>query len=52
MILSMRPQPIYRSPANLVQNMRDISRISHGPIFLVGDLRQAGDAYAVRCWPC
>ncbi len=45
-ILSVRPQPIYRSPANLVQNMRDISRISHGPIFLVGDLRQAGDAYA------
>ncbi len=45
-ILSVRPQPIYRSPSNLVKNMRDISRISRGPIFLVGDLRQAGDAYA------
>ncbi len=45
-ILSRRPQPIYRSPANLVKNMVDISRISRGPIFLVGDLRQAGAAYA------
>ena len=45
-ILSVRPQPIYRSPANLVENMRAISRISRGPIFLVGDLRQAGDDYA------
>jgi B12-binding domain/radical SAM domain protein len=37
---------IYRSPQNLVRNMQDISAISRGPIFLVGDLRQAGDAYA------
>lgn len=45
-ILGTRKQPVYRSPANLVKNMRDISRFSRGPIFLVGDLRQAGDDYA------
>jgi B12-binding domain/radical SAM domain protein len=45
-LLSVRPQPIYRSPANLVENMRAISHISRGPIFLVGDLRQAGDDFA------
>lgn len=45
-VLGTRRQPVFRSPANLVKNMRDISRFSRGPIFLVGDLRQAGDAYA------
>jgi len=45
-ILSVRKQPLFRSPQNLVKNMIDISRISRGPIFLVGDLRQAGDEYA------
>lgn len=45
-ILGTRHQPVFRSPANLVKNMRDISHFSRGPIFLVGDLRQAGDAYA------
>jgi B12-binding domain/radical SAM domain protein len=45
-ILGTRRQPVFRSPANLIKNLRDISRFSRGPIFLVGDLRQAGDAYA------
>lgn len=45
-VLGRRTQPVFRSPANLVKNMRAISRFSRGPIFLVGDLRQAGDAYA------
>jgi hypothetical protein len=30
-----------------VQNSIDISRSFKGPIFLVGDLRQAGDDYAL-----
>ena len=47
-ILSKREQPLFRSPQNLVKNMTDISRFSKGPIFLVGDLRQAGDEYAYR----
>ena len=45
-VLNQRRQPIFRSPKNLVQNAIDISRFSRGPIFLVGDLRQAGDEYA------
>jgi B12-binding domain/radical SAM domain protein len=45
-LLSLRQGPIFRSPPNLVKNMVDISRISRGPIFLVGDLRQAGDDHA------
>lgn len=47
-ILSKRGQPLFRSPQNLVKNMLDISRISKGPIFLVGDLRQAGDENAYQ----
>ncbi|PLX98567.1 MAG: TIGR04190 family B12-binding domain/radical SAM domain protein [Desulfuromonas sp.] len=37
-----RRRPAYRSPRNLVKNIVDISRISRGPIFLVGDLLQPG----------
>ena len=44
--LSRRPQPLFRSPASLVHNMQEISRITKGPIFLVGDLLQAGEEYA------
>lgn len=44
--LSRHDQPIFRSPKNLVKNMIDISRFSKGPIFLVGDLRQAGENHA------
>lgn len=45
-LLTKRERPLFRSPQNLVANMIDISRFSKGPIFLVGDLRQAGDDYA------
>lgn len=44
--LHFRPKPAFRSPPNLVKNMLDISRITRGPIFLVGDLRQAGEDHA------
>lgn len=44
--LPTRLKPVFRSPQNLVQNMVEIGRFSRGPIFLVGDLRQAGEAYA------
>ncbi|MFB6285509.1 MAG: TIGR04190 family B12-binding domain/radical SAM domain protein [Candidatus Bipolaricaulia bacterium] len=44
--VTSRPRPVYRSPANLVQNMADISGLSRGPIFLVGDLNQAGADHA------
>jgi len=41
-----RRRPAYRSPENLVKNIVDISRISRGPIFLVGDILQPGRDYA------
>ncbi|HEY5672164.1 MAG TPA: TIGR04190 family B12-binding domain/radical SAM domain protein [Malonomonas sp.] len=44
--LNARISPAFRSPRNLVKNIVDISRISRGPIFLVGDLYQAGEEYA------
>lgn len=44
--INQRPSPIFRSPQNLVRNILDISRFSKGPIFLVGDLRQAGEEHA------
>ncbi len=45
-ILGTRRKPVFRSPKSLVKNMADICRFSRGPIFLVGDLRQAGDKHA------
>jgi len=47
-LLNARSGPVFRSPANLVANMTEISRLSRGPIFLVGDLRQAGEPYAAE----
>jgi len=47
-LLNARSGPVFRSPANLVANMTDISRLSRGPIFLVGDLRQPGERYAAE----
>ena len=45
-LINLHERPLFRSPQNLVKNIVDISRISRGPIFLVGDLREAGDAHA------
>lgn len=45
-LLNVRHSPTFRSPQNLVKNIVDISRISKGPIFLVGDLCQAGEEHA------
>jgi len=47
-LLNARSGPVFRSPANLVANMTEISRLSRGPIFLVGDLRQPGELYAAE----
>ncbi|MCA9901276.1 MAG: TIGR04190 family B12-binding domain/radical SAM domain protein [Anaerolineales bacterium] len=44
--LPTRTRPVFRSPRNLVQNMVAIGKFSRGPIFLVGDLFQAGQEYA------
>ncbi|HUA84786.1 MAG TPA: TIGR04190 family B12-binding domain/radical SAM domain protein [Bryobacteraceae bacterium] len=44
--LTHRIAPVFRSPENLAKNMIALSRFSRGPIFLVGDLLQAGRDYA------
>lgn len=46
--LTKRQRPVYRSPASLVANMQAISRLTHGPIFLVGDLLMAGREHAAE----
>ena len=46
--LTKRQKPVFRGPASLVANMQAISRLSHGPILLVGDLLMAGPEYAAE----
>jgi len=40
-----RPQPAFRSPEAVVQDIKQISRFSNGPAFVLGDLRQTDDDY-------
>ena len=47
-LLNVRHSPAFRSPQNLVKNIVDISRFSKGPIFLVGDLCQVDEKYALE----
>jgi B12-binding domain/radical SAM domain protein len=47
-LLNVRHSPTFRSPQNLVKNIVDISRFSKGPIFLVGDLSQVDEKYALE----
>lgn len=44
--LTKRQKPVYRSPASLVANMKDIARLTRAPILLVGDLLMAGAEHA------
>jgi B12-binding domain/radical SAM domain protein len=41
-----RGRPAFRSPQSVAEDVRQIERFSSGPIFILGDLRQAGDDYA------
>ena len=41
-----RQKPAFRSPEAVIRDVRQISRFSNGPIFILGDLRQAGENYA------
>jgi len=43
-----RQRPAYRKPEDLASDIRRVGQFSHGPIFLLGDIRQAGDDYANR----
>jgi B12-binding domain/radical SAM domain protein len=46
--LHSRRRPAYRAPEDLAQDIRNIARFSKGPVFILGDIRQAGDEYADR----
>jgi B12-binding domain/radical SAM domain protein len=41
-----RDKAVFRSPQAVVQDAKQIERFSRGPIFILGDLRQAGEDYA------
>jgi B12-binding domain/radical SAM domain protein len=43
-----RRKPAFRAPEDLAQDIRSIGRFSNGPIFVLGDIRQAGLDYATR----
>ena len=43
-----RKRPAYRSPAKLAEDMEGISNYMKAPIFVVGDIRQAGQEYCDR----
>jgi len=41
-----REKAAFRSPESVAQDVRQIERFSRGPIFILGDLQQAGKDYA------
>ncbi len=41
-----REKAVFRSPKSVAQDVKQIERFSSGPIFILGDLRQAGEDYA------
>jgi B12-binding domain/radical SAM domain protein len=43
-----RECPAFRSPERLAADLRHVARFINGPIFILGDLRQAGEDYARR----
>jgi B12-binding domain/radical SAM domain protein len=43
-----RSKPAFRSPEKLAEDVRRIATMSRGPVFILGDLRQAGHDYAQR----
>jgi B12-binding domain/radical SAM domain protein len=43
-----RQSPAFRKPEDLARDIRRIGEFSHGPVFVLGDIRQAGDDYANR----
>jgi B12-binding domain/radical SAM domain protein len=43
-----RSRPVYRDPEALAADIRKIGEFSQGPVFVLCDIRQAGDEYANR----
>ncbi len=40
-----REKPVFRSPELVIRDVKQIEHLSRGPIFILGDLQQAGDNY-------
>ncbi|MDY7080548.1 MAG: TIGR04190 family B12-binding domain/radical SAM domain protein [Chloroflexota bacterium] len=47
-LVSGRTVPAYRSPERLADDMRQMYKVSRGPAFILGDIRQAGMDHARR----
>jgi B12-binding domain/radical SAM domain protein len=47
-LISKRPAPAYRSPERLAEDLFRMHEISRGPVFILGDIRQAGMDHARR----
>ena len=43
-----RERPAFRKPEAVARDVKNISRFSNGPIFVLGDLMQAGEEYAYK----
>ena len=43
-----RTKPAFRNPEMLAEDVRRSAAMSRGPVFILGDLRQAGKGYADR----
>jgi B12-binding domain/radical SAM domain protein len=43
-----RSRPAFRPPEHLAKDLRQIASVTHGPVFVLGDIRQAGSEYAKR----
>jgi B12-binding domain/radical SAM domain protein len=41
-----RKRTVFRPPESVARDVKQIERFSRGPIFILGDLRQAGERYA------
>jgi len=50
--ITKRSRPAFRTPESLAANAAAISRLTRGPIFLVGDLGQGGADYAQAVLDC
>jgi B12-binding domain/radical SAM domain protein len=46
--LHNRQRPAFRRPEDLARDIRRIGEYIQGPVFILGDIRQAGDDYAER----
>ncbi len=47
-LITGRERPAFRSPEELARDIRSVHRFNRGPVFVLGDIRQAGMDYARR----